>query len=148
MPTTAETFGLEHDTYAPGYSRKCPSCGSLCPTGKMTLRCWYLHDEDHGGGKRLATMPTSDIASILGLSPDAVRRSWRYLVDTYEAPPKSAPSREPQEAYHTVVHYLRRLKQSKHAPKRGWTQRLANDLHLTRQRISQLRLLAIQRGDL
>lgn len=148
---TAQAYGLRYDTYGPGYSRHCPICKQAWPTGKMALRCWYLHPEEQGGGKTLARRPISMIADIMGLSEDGVRRNWKYLIETCGAPsrlgPDSSPN-DPGKSYEEVVRYIRERKQHKQGLPRGWTEKLAEDLEISRQRVSHLRQQAIARGDL
>lgn len=152
MPTVAEEFDLQHDPEgrkSKPYERHCPSCGSRYTNSKAALRCWYLHPEEDGGGLILADTPIQKIATILGVSPDSIRRSWRYLVTEFNAPARTAGVQlEPGENYVQVVHELRRQRQKRRALARGWSQRLASELGVSRQRISQLRTQALSRGDI
>lgn len=148
MATTSETYGLKYETYGKGYKRRCPICNNSYSSGKMAIQCWYLHPAELGGQETLANRPVNDIADIMGLSTDTVRRAWRYLVDTWEAPERFTSTREVGNTYTLVVRFLRKQRQNKHGLRRGWTQHLAKELGITRQRVSQHRQRALLQGDL
>lgn len=149
MTTATQLFNTKYDTYAPGYSRKCPSCGQIWATGKLAIRCWYEHPNKQGGSDALEKMKLSTIANIMGLSEDTVRKTWHWLEKIEGAPHRFSANRTATgNAYVEVVRFVRRKRQAKHGLGRGWTQKLADKLSISRQRVSQLRMQAIRRGDL
>lgn len=142
MPTALALETL-HDTYGEGYSRTCPRCRKLWSTGRNAIECWYQDDPEG-----ISSLSIPKIAHIMGVSQDTVRSTWRTLIERYGAKERQTREhREGGDAYHKVVHFLRRQKQKKHGLPRGWTERLADECEVTRQRISQLARKARARGE-
>ncbi len=148
---TSESFGLTYETQVPGdvgYRRNCPICARTWTSSKMALRCWFEHPSSDGGGTFLAQTPVTKISAILGVSEDTVRKSWHYLVAEVGAPPRKAGTNvSPGDNYTQVVHFLQKQRQLRHGLQRGWSEDLATKLGISRQRVSQLRSLALKHGD-
>lgn len=110
------------------YRRRCPSCQEMWRSCEPALKCWYSHDP-----KWLEAMTIREIADHFGVNNSTIVRAWKNI----GAKPRHW-IQKPGTAYNEVVRYAKGRRQTKKVPERGWTVRLAKQLGISRQRISQL----------
>ena len=142
MATAAQYHRLPYETYAEGYARHCPICYQIWPSAKGAVLCWYQHQPD-----ALAKISYSALSEVMGITAGHARRIWSFLKKKHGAPTKLVESL-PSDRYYEVVRYLKGRRSKHHAPRRGWTSQLAQELGVSKQRISQYAQRAKTRGDI